>query len=244
VIKSALYVGDVEHRRMKPLKHEFRYSVCYYFLNCEEVGKIFRYPFLMSYNFPGVLSFWDKDYLDSDKVRALIRLKTGVEHSGPIMLLTNVSYFGLCFNPVSFYYCYEEDGQSLRFIVSEITNTPWGEKHQQVFSFNGPLKEKYDFPKEFHISPFMPMNIDYNWTFERPENGLRVFMQNRLGGEVIFDSTLKLKKVELSLLNAFFYFLKFPLITIKTLLAIYWEAARLYLKQVPFHSHPKKEQSP
>jgi DUF1365 family protein len=241
-LKSALYIGTIDHQRFSPRENSFSYSGCYFFLDLDEVPQIFKFPFLFSYNSPGILSFWEKNYLAQSTVRDLIFAKTQKKSNGPIRLLTNISYFGFCMNPVSFYYCYGADGSTVEFIVSEITNTPWGEKHQQVFETGDDINT-FKFQKDFHVSPFMPMSIDYTWVFHRPQENLHVYMQNRNSGEkkVIFDSTLKLIRQPLTAANVSLAFLKFPFVTLKTMLAIYYQAAKLYLKRVPFYSHPTKE---
>lgn len=247
--KSSLYIGEVEHRRFSPKQNFFRYSVAYYYLDLAEVKSLFRFPFLFSYNFPGILSFWRKDYLgDAQKdldqsVRETVESYTGNKATGPIRLLTNISYFGFCMNPVSFYYCFDSEGKTLKYVVSEITNTPWGEKHRQVFELDGKEMKVFKFPKDFHVSPFMPMTIDYTWVFHAPDETLKVYMQNRLTGQsdLMFDSTLDLKRKDLTLANVLGTFLRLPLVTFKTLLAIYYQALKLYLKKVPFYTHPSKE---
>jgi len=245
--KSAIYLGEVEHRRFAPKKNFFRYQVLYYYLDLDEVKSIFRAPFLFSYNFPGILSFWRKDYINpkvSDLKQAVsdtIENYTGQRFTGSVRILTNISYFGFCFNPVAFYYCY--DGNDLRYVVSEITNTPWGEKYPQVFELDGKSIKVFKFPKNFHVSPFLPMTIDYTWVFHAPGEELKVYMQDRLTGQsdVIFDSTLTLKRQELTAFNVVKGFLRLPLVTFKTMLAIYYQALKLYLKKVPFYTHPAKE---
>lgn len=244
-VSSALYSGEIEHRRLYPVRNVFSYSVCYYFLDLEEIPGLFRIPLLFSYNKPGILSFWDKDYLNSESIRALIKEQTHQTSSGPIRLLTNISYFGFCFNPVSFYYCYNNHGTSLEYIVSEITNTPWGEKHSQVFTCTENDKNTFKFLKNFHVSPFMPMTLDYTWVFERPDVKLNILMQNRDRGEstLLFDSNLKLERKNFTVKNVLSVFIRFPFLTFKTMLAIYFQALKLYLKKVPFHSHPSKEEA-
>ena len=246
-MKDALYVGQLSHRRFSPKRNEFTYDVCYYFLDVENINLKLKYPFLFSYNFPGILSFWRKKYLGptnltlKEAVSDLIKIKTGKEFNGKVFIFTNLSYFGLCFNPVSFYFCYEEE--KLEYIVSEITNTPWGERHANVFTVNDGENHQFSFKKDFHVSPFMPMTIDYKWIFETPGESLRIVMQNRNFGEqsVCFDSTLKVERQEFNTQNVIFAFLRFPFVTFKTVFAIYWQALKLYLKQVPFYSHPEKE---
>ena len=248
-VNSALYIGDIQHRRFSPKENIFSYKVCYFFIDLNEMTTIFRIPFLFTYNKPGLLSFWRKDYMGSrsesleKSVRTLINLKTNKVCNGPIRLLANISYFGFCFNPVCFYYCYANDGVTLQFIVSEITNTPWGEKHQRVFTTSGNNLNTYEFQKDFHVSPFLPMEMDYTWKFHGPGQQLNVYMQNRSSGkkEIIFDSSLNLERKPLTATNVFVSFLKFPLITFKTMAGIYYQALKLFLKKVPFFSHPSKE---
>jgi DUF1365 family protein len=248
-LNSGLYVGDIQHRRFSPRENIFSYNVCYFFLDLNEIVSIFRIPFLFSYDKPGILSFWRKDYLGQSSesldtsVRNLIALKTQQTCTGPIRLLANISYFGFCFNPVCFYYCYADDGVTLQFIVSEITNTPWGEKHQQVFTILDKKINTYHFPKDFHVSPFMPMEIDYTWHFKYPSEQLFVYMQDSLQGsnEIIFDSTLRLDYRPLTAANVIGSFFKFPFITFKTMAAIYYQAMKLFIKRIPFYSHPSKE---
>jgi uncharacterized protein len=242
----SLFTGTIEHRRFSPKKNSFTYGVCYYFLDLKEIRNVFKIPLLFTYNRPGLLSFWRKDYLGNKNrsldsaVRDEILKQKHVRPKGPIWVLTNISYFGYCFNPVTFYYCYGENGETLDFIVSEITNTPWGEKRRQVFSFSEQETTTFKFSKDFHVSPFMPMNIDYTWVFRKPDKKIYVFMQNRSAGtnEVLFDSTLHLERIPLNLKNVIWSFLSFPFVTFKTMLAIHFQALKLYLKRVPFYPHP------
>lgn len=245
-MKSCLYVGEVEHRRFVPVRHEFRYRVCYFYLDLEEIDRIFRVPFLLSKNSWGILSWWRKDYIHptdrpiKEVVADAIRKETGEEFSGKIRMLTNVSYFGFCFNPVSFYYCFDES-ENLRYIVSEVTNTPWRERNIEVYPFRGEKKTVQKHPKSFHVSPFMQMEIDYTFVLNKPEESLHILMQNRPtgGSELIFDSTLDLRRVELTRTGLVSHFFRFPFETLKTVAGIYWQALVLYfVRKTPFHSHP------
>ena len=245
---SCLYIGEIEHRRFSPRKNFFTYKVCYYFIDLKDIPQIFNIPLLVTYNRPGLLSFWRKDYLGDrsqsldESIRSEVCSQTSTRPLGPIRLMTNISYFGFCFNPVSFYYCYNEDGETLEFIVSEITNTPWGEKHKQVFKISDQRVTTFKFSKDFHVSPFIPMEIDYTWVFRKPLQNLYVHMQDRIKGshEILFDSTLNLKRRPLTRINMLLAFLKFPFITFKTMLAIYYQALKLFIKKVPFYSHPSR----
>lgn len=246
--KSFLYSGTLRHHRFSPVDHEFSYRVFYFYLDLDEVKSIFSYPLLLSYNYPGLISFWRKDYLGDkakelkEEVKRIVREKSGAEITGPIRLLTNVSYLGHCFNPVSFYYCFKENGVDLDYIVGEVTNTPWGEKYQHVVKAQGKTKENFTMKKDFHVSPFMPMGIDYTWVMNTPGDVLSVYMQNRLSGkkELLFDSDLRLKRQVLNAGSLVKHFLLYPLMTFATVAGIYFEALRLYIKRVPFFTHPDK----
>jgi len=248
--KSLIYVGEISHRRMTPKRHHFSYNVCYYYLDLDEVKSIFKFPFFLSYNFPGLLSFWRKDYLGNSSqdlkqtVLNLIQEKTHQSFTGSVRMLTNISYFGHCFNPVTFYYCFDKE-ENLKFVISEITNTPWNERHSQVFPIDSNSPSTFKFNKEFHVSPFMPMAMDYTWIFHSPDERLEVLMQNRLKGEshLFFDSTLSLKSRPLNTKNVLTSFITFPFMTFKTGAAIYYQALVLFLKKIPFYTHPPKGES-
>ncbi|MFL5785992.1 MAG: DUF1365 domain-containing protein [Bacteriovoracaceae bacterium] len=248
-MKSRLYVGEVEHRRFEPVHHEFRYKVCYYYLDLEEIERIFKIPVLFSCHFPGILSWSRKNYIHpTDKsirevVTDSIKRQTGEDFSGPIRMLTNISYFGFCFNPVSFYYCFDQN-ENLKFIVSEVTNTPWKQRNIEVYPFRGDNKTLQQHAKSFHVSPFMQMEIDYTFVLNKPEEIIHILMQNRPTGKtnVIFDSTLKLKERPITAWNVFSCFMRFPFMTFTTVAGIYWQALLLYfIKKTPFHSHPDQK---
>lgn len=245
-LKSCLYPGTIEHRRFSPVGHEFHYRVCYYYLDLDEIKDIFRFPFLLSMNSPGILSWSRSDYIHPkeksirDVVTESIKKFTGETFDGPIRMLTNVSYFGFCFNPVSFYYCFDRE-EKLRFIVSEVTNTPWGERNIEVYPFRGDDKTLQQHPKTFHVSPFMQMGIDYTFVLNRPDEKVHILMQNRATGEkeLIFDSTLDLKRVPITRWNITKFFVLYPFMTLTTMMAIYWQALLLYfIKKTPFYDHP------
>jgi DUF1365 family protein len=159
-------------------------------------------------------------------------------------LLTNLSYFGYAFNPVSFYYCFAADGKTVDFIVAEVNNTPWGEQDTYVMPCGTSDTRAWRFSptKKMHVSPFMPMNIDYDWVLAHPDKRLSVYMANSEDGQRFFDATMKLKRREISGACLAGVLLRFPLMTVKVITAIYWQALRLWLKRVPVYLHPKNKQ--
>jgi DUF1365 family protein len=250
---SRIYTGWVAHQRYSPKKHGFRYRAFMMYLDLDEINLIFINNKLWSYLKPNIEYFKRTDYFgDPNKnlkseISDLVLNATGKPALGAVRLLTNMRYFGHCFNPVSFYYCFEADGVTLQAIVTHITNTPWGEDYAYVHDFksNKLVKNtKYDvitafkLDKKFHVSPFMPMEIDYDWAFKLHEAQLFVHMKNFQHGQEIFNATLSLQaqKVTPGALNLLL--IQYPFMTMKVVLGIYWNALLLWIKRVPFYSHP------
>ena len=179
-----------------------------------------------------------------EAVRDLVEKETGVRPKGPIRLLTNLSYFGYCFNPVSFYYCFSHGGDTVESIVCEVTNTPWGDRDTYVLSngneHRGGKTQRYRDSKKMHVSPFMPMNIEYDWCFTRPAQRVRVFMANSRAGKRFFDASIDLRRNEISAGSLARVLLIYPFMTLKVMAAIHWEALRLWLKGCPVYEHPRK----
>jgi DUF1365 family protein len=169
---------------------------------------------------------------------------TGIRPTGKIRLLTHLRYFGYNFNPVSFYYVFDEADQRVETIVAEITNTPWKQRHCYVLSTSRSEQHNqhwhWEFDKHFHVSPFMPMDMDYRWRFSAPDAVLRVHMENWQDDAKQFDATLTLKRQEISSASLARALLAFPLMTLQVVTLIHWQALKLFLKRVPFFTHPDK----
>ncbi len=248
-LESAIYIGRVRHRRFKPTGNAFSYSICLFYLDLSELPLIFKRPGLCALNGPGLVAFRRKDYLGSvneplDKcVRDLVQKETGHRPQGPIRMLTQISYLGYCFNPVTFYYCFDATGKRVAHIVTEITNTPWHERHAYVLTCHQKRSiERFSFSKEFHVSPFMPMDLSYEWMFSNPSEKLLVHMKNSTEAEAphFFDASLTLERRTLSSFHMLTATLLYPLMTFKTVVLIYFQALKLWIKRVPFHTHPSK----
>jgi DUF1365 family protein len=178
-------------------------------------------------------------------LREHVAEKTGRRPAGPVRVLTHFRYFGYCFNPVSFYYCYDAAGENVDTIVTEIHNTPWGEEHLYVLSPDRnehplPNWRRFRFDKAFHVSPFMDMDIHYDWRFRVPGRKINAHMINLQRGRPIFDASLSLERRAMSRHNLSRVLLAYPLMTLKVTTMIYWQALRLLLKKAPFYEHPKK----
>jgi DUF1365 family protein len=177
-LSSALYRGTVRHRRHLPRPHAFRYRIFQPLLDLAELELAFADRWLWSVERGNVASFRRRDFhgdrdtpLDA-AVRDTVAAHLGRRPTGPIRMLAHLRYFGQCFNPVVLYYGYCEDGRTLDWIVAEITNTPWNERHAYVLPVAKAVERHrmlhWDFDKRFHVSPFMPMSRNYAWRFSAP----------------------------------------------------------------------------
>jgi DUF1365 family protein len=252
-MNSCIYTGTIRHRRLEPTGNAFRYSLFMMYLDLDELPGVFDGRWLWSARRPALAWFRRADYLGDpamplgDAVRELVTQRTGIRPRGPIRLLTHLRLFGYVMNPVSFYYCFDATGTTVETIVTEITNTPWGERHSYILAAaasDGPnATQRFRFPKEFHVSPFLQMDQSYDWRFSAPRARLVVHMENFERRGKLFDATLALKREPLNARSLAWALATHPWMTAKVAAGIYWQALRLYLKRVPFHTHPTKRKS-
>lgn len=245
---SALYSGWVRHHRRQPKPHRFTYPLTLFYIDLDELATLEREVALHTEKRWRPLQFRREDYLQPPekplKVAAcdLVEKRLHFRPQGAVRLLTAPRMLGLCFNPVSFYYCFDENDQ-LVAIIADINNTPWDERYAYVLPVKQAAKShRFQMAKDFHVSPFMPMTIDYDWRFGVPDQKLWVHMENHQNAGKIFSATLVLKREAMTPKAARRAVWKLPAQGYRVVAGIYWQALKLWLKRIPFYDHPQHTQ--
>lgn len=258
---SRIYTGWVRHRRFTPNDHKFNYKVFMLYLDLDELDTVFSTSKLWSINTWNWQSFYRDDYFKGhkknlkDSVIHHIEKHTTIKSNeiSRVCLLTNLRTLGFAMNPVTFYYAFDKNNQLLT-IMPEITNTPWGERDQYLLSTSTePLsgmvtpiehrsnKFRYKLAKKFHVSPFNPLDMQYDWRFTTPsEHTQTIHLANFKDDVKVFDATMVLEPKAITAKNIRKTLIQFPAITVKVAVGIYINALILWLKKTPFYRHPKK----
>ena len=270
-MESCLYEGWVTHRRTGDVRHAFRFPLAMVYLDLDELDVVFRKRWCWSTRGPALAWVRRSDHIGSpdvplaESVRALVSSRLGVRPAGPIRLLTHPRYAGYVFNPLSLFYCFDASGHRVEAIVADVTNTPWGERHQYVLEVGAegldwsrdPRSPDVGDPegsgpdvvarhaKAFHVSPFLPMALDYDWRLGQPGPRLHARITATAQGGArastdapIFTATLALRRRPIDGPTLAEVLLRFPLQTVQVVAGIYWQALRLWWRGAPFHAHP------
>jgi len=250
---SSIFSGQVSHSRKSPLAHAFRYRLFMMYLDLAELDRVFAGRWLWSTRRFALARFRRENYFGDPRlpldeaVRALVLERTGERPAGPIRLLTHLSYFGYSFNPISLYYCFDREDSRVETVVAEVSNTPWGERHcyvlQDAMNTGSGRARRFRTSKELHVSPFMDMDVTYDWLLTEPGDELVVRIDNSIGDAHKFNATLVLKRRDITGPALARVLVEFPLMTLKVIFAIHWQALRLWLKGCPVKTHPDKQTS-
>jgi uncharacterized protein len=240
---SCIYEGTIRHRRREP-PSSFQHRIALFYLDLDELPRLLGGSLLVRR--PGALRFRRRDYLGDRafpldrSVRDVVERWTGARPDGPIRVLTQVRSFGHCFNPVSFYYCFDAAGRA-QAVVAEVTNTPWGERHAYVLPGDG---AEVDFDKALHVSPFMGMQHRYHARAGAPGERLVVHIESHgPGAGPTFDATLALRRRELTRRSAARLTARYPFASVRVLALIYSHALQLKLARAPVFRHPRESPS-
>jgi len=241
---NRLYQGVLYHRRNEPKRHAFSYQVFLPYLNLSGLEKELKSLPFWGTSSVSLARFKRSDFLPGpeekleDAALNLVEQELGFRPKGPVFLLANLRYFGYVINPIACYFCYHHD--HLAAAVLEVTNTPWDERVTYVLPAHEGRVE-HIFSKQMHVSPFNPMNLDYHWSCNTPGDTLQIRLDVSRDTKTIFNASLSLRAESLTSTAAITALIKYPLMTAKVALGIYWQAFRLWLKKVPIYPHPKTE---
>jgi hypothetical protein len=238
-----LYVGQVTHQRHGAKPHRLQYRVFSLFLDLDELPELDRALRWFGHNRRALFSLRDSDHGKGDggnlkqHVRGHLHDAGILDANGPIRLLCYPRLLGFVFNPLSVFYCYDRE-ERLRAMVYEVNNTH-GERHSYVIPVaqtRGPIRHACD--KVFFVSPFLPMDCRYRFHINAPDARLRLFIHETHRGKPILDAWFTGQRTPLNdraLLKAAF---GMPLLSLKIVWGIHWEALKLWRKGLPIFSHP------
>lgn len=238
MIEPGLFVGTVRHRRFVPVSHAFTYPVFMALLDIERIPELMQVSRLTSANRWNWASFDDRDHfgaptrplrerLAADAGRQGIRLP-----DGPVFLLTHLRYLGYCFNPVSFFYLFDRD-ERLQLVLAEVNNTVGGSYNYWLRPDEAGHPFRAGAAKSLYVSPFMPRDLEYGFTFTPPADRLVAHMNTTRSGSVIFDATLSLDRRPWTAREIRRQLVRHPAMTAQVMAAIHWEAFKLWWKGVP-----------
>jgi len=245
---SCLYEGTVRHRRFEPVGHAFHYSMSFLYLDLDELESPEGGLRFLARGRRSLASFHRPDHL-GDPERPLresvldLVARDWPDHPeiGPVRLLTLWRSLGTYFSPVSFYYGFDRTGSRVEFLVAEVSNTPWGERHLYVLPNRDDAagtRLEFTNPKVFHVSPFLPIDMQYRWQLTVPTTTLSLHLETCREGRCLVDATMTLRRRPLTRPAWWATIARNPWLPARVLSAIYWQALRLWIKKVPFYPHP------
>ncbi len=246
-MSSALYRAKIMHNRTSPKKHRFHYNVFLFCLDLDTIDLDFKKVSFVSRNKFNLFSFYDKDHPIFEEggqlgqeisVRKKINEylgKQGIEIPFRVLLITNLRLLGYVFNPVSFYYCFDEKGQPI-CVVAEVQNTF---KEMKLFLLGKECLNGNSFhlrtKKYFYVSPYIEHDAEFDFQLDVPTEKLNIRIDDYKDDLRFFVSTLTGKKKELTSGRLIGYFFRFPFITLQIIFLIHWHAFLLWLKKIRFY---------
>ena len=242
-MNSCIYNGYVSHTRYKPVKHSLRYNTFSLFIDLDEIENLSKNNFIFSFNKFNIFSFFNKDHGDRDglclKNWVLNKLKKFDINKdiNNIKLLCYPRVFGYVFNPLSIFYCYEN--KNLRAVMYEVKNT-FNEQHTYIFKVKSNNEISQKCKKKFYVSPFMDMETQYEFKLLNPDENLSVLIKQSDKDGIILTAVQKGTKKEFNMKQLLVNFVLYPLMTLKIIGAIHYEALRLWKKGAKYRSRDNK----
>jgi DUF1365 family protein len=243
-LNSRIYVGKVNHQRFSPRKHSFNYKMFLLAIDLDEIASLNKLSAWFKFDKFAPLTFKSSDYLAKDIAHGDKFSKNAVwkkvAQLGGDNLATRVLFvgqlrcFGLYFSPINMYYCYDVE-DDLRYLLVEVSNTPWNERFYYLID----MHEQLISDKEFHVSPFMDLQMKYHWRIKAPDKHLSLHIDS-YGEQKMFSASLSMKSMPFTNENLRHCVLSIPSMALKTLAGIYWQALKLFIKGVRYIPHPEK----
>ncbi|MDV7341269.1 DUF1365 domain-containing protein [Terasakiella sp. A23] len=247
---SRIYEGRVFHQRTRPKKHRLAYRVFSFLFDIDELPNISKTHRFFSHNKFNLFSFWDRDHGPSEgrplrpyveNILASAEIETD---NGPIRLLCYPRLFGYVFNPLSVYYCYDRS-ETLRAIIYEVSNT-FGERHSYVIEVGSDstkiIHQRCD--KEFYVSPFMEMDCSYHFSMRPPADDITVMINQTDAEGTILKACFSGAKTDMTDRTLLGLLARYPLMTLKVMVGIHWEALKLWRKGLKLVQRPDAPESP
>ena len=242
-MNSCIYNGYVSHTRFKPVKHSLKYNTFSLFIDLDEIENLSKNNFIFSFNRFNIFSFFNKDHGDRDglclKNWVLNKLKKFDINKdiNNIKLLCYPRVFGYVFNPLSIFYCYEN--KNLRAVMYEVKNT-FNEQHTYIFKVKSNNEISQKCKKKFYVSPFMDMETQYEFKLLNPDENLSVLIKQSDKDGIVLTAVQKGVKKEFNMKQLLVNFVLYPLMTLKIIGAIHYEALRLWKKGAKYRSRDNK----
>jgi DUF1365 family protein len=237
-----VYLGDVKHRRFAVKKHTFSYPLYMMWVdlnNPEQLNGVHRQLGTTGFK---ALKFNQQDYLKSSNRTqqctlierahsqlSALGVNTTFKH---VYMLGQLRCLGIYFSPANFYF-FGESEDNFSYMIAEVSNTPWNERHCYLV----PLKKKVNFKKAFSVSPFMNLDMNYHWHIRHSLDKILIHIENKRGEALLFDASLRLKRADLTEQHVSKLLKRFPAMTWSICKGIYYQALKLFIKRVPFLGH-------
>lgn len=248
-MSSALYIGSVIHRRLRPKPHRLRYRVFWMLIDLDEIEGLTRRLRLFSYNRFNIFALHDRDHGDGSaqplrgQIADTLR-RAGIAADGPIRMLCMPRIFGYVFNPLTVYFCHHSDG-TLAATLYQVHNT-FGGRHNYLIPVDDPAADVIEqaCSKSFYVSPFLDMDMRYDFRVERPRDRVSVAIRGSDPAGPMIVAALTAQRAPLADAMLARLLLRIPLLTVKVIAAIHWHALRMLLKGFRLVPRPRTAAPP
>jgi hypothetical protein len=250
----AWYRGQVGHQRYLPKSHGFGYDTSFFWLDLSQLSTLDQHSPLLKNEKFAAFSYRRRDYLPgvADLQQAVLdkiaSLGADIQAVDQVFLLSPLANWGLYFSPLTLYYCFS--GGHLLCLLAEVSNTPWNERHYYLVPVTATeaadeskpkVMSEYTHPKNFHVSPFNPLDMLYQWQVGAPDEQLQLSITNWRQQQKIFSARIKLERQPLTAPALKQLLIHNPWPCVQVVFRIYWHALKLLCKGLPLYGHKKPE---